>query len=287
MEYSVLGKTGRKVSRIGFGGATAGLKNYTGKFDPHDDGDRGGLIAAMRRAYELGVNYFDTAAGYGEGASEEIFGEGLQGIPPQEIFLATKCGKGVGADARKSLEESLKRLRRDWIDLIQLHGTFYTDEECDNILKPGGLLSQLEKAREEGMVKHIGFTNECQNIPHYRLIESGRFDVMQIQYNLLFQHPDDRSWKIGSLYDAEKQNMGIVTMRTATSGIFQRWVNMVNPENTFDYTPALIQLVLSNALIDVALVGMRTVDIVEKNVAVCLDTAGRIDLDIMHDRYAE
>ena len=287
MEYSVLGKTGRKVSRIGFGGATAGLKNYTGAFDPQSDKDRGELIAAIKRAYELGINYFDTAAGYGMGASEELFGEGLSGIPAESIFLATKCGKGVNSDVRKSLEASLKRLRRDWIDLIQLHGTQYSDEECDHILKPGGLLSQLEKAKADGLVKHIGFSNECQNIPQYRLIASGRFDVMQIQYNLLFQHPDDRSWKIGSLYDAEENGLGIVVMRTATSGIFQRFIQKVNPENTFDYTPALIQMVLSNQLVDVALVGMRTVDIVEKNVAICLDTAGRIDLDDLHNRYAQ
>ena len=62
MIYSILGKTGRKVSRIGFGGATAGLKNYTGKFDPQQKKDRESVIAAIHRAYELGINYFDTAA---------------------------------------------------------------------------------------------------------------------------------------------------------------------------------------------------------------------------------
>ena len=79
------------MSRIGFGGATAGLKNYTGAFDPQKQADREGVVAAIRRAYELGINYFDTAAGYGDGASEEIFGEGLAGIPEEEIFLATKA----------------------------------------------------------------------------------------------------------------------------------------------------------------------------------------------------
>ena len=62
MIYSILGKTGRKVSRIGFGGATAGLKNYTGAFDPQKQADREGVVAAIRRAYELGVNYFDTVS---------------------------------------------------------------------------------------------------------------------------------------------------------------------------------------------------------------------------------
>jgi hypothetical protein len=79
--------------------------------------------------------------------------------------------------------------------------------------------------------------------------------------------------------------MGIVTMRTATSGMLQKWIQQVNPANTFDYTPALVQFVLSNPLVDVALVGMRTVAEVEKNAAICNDTAGRIDMDKHHEKY--
>ena len=287
MEYVTLGKTGRKVSRLGFGGATAGLKNYTGAFNPEDKSDRMEVIRAIHRAYELGVNYFDTAAGYGDGASESIFGEGLEDLPKDQIFLATKVGRGSGGQTRASLEQSLKRLRRDCIDLIQIHGSYYSNEDADRILEPGGMLETLERAKAEGLVKHIGFSIECQNVPLYRLMETGRFDVMQVQYNLLFQHPSDRSWQCGSMHDAERNGLGIVVMRTATSGIFQRWVRTVNPANTFDYTPALIQTVLSNELVDVALIGMRTTDIVEQNVAIANDLSGRIDLDYIHNRYAD
>lgn len=287
MEYAVLGKTGRKVSRIGFGGATAGLTNYTGRYDPRAASDREDVLKAIAKAYELGINYFDTAPAYGDGASEEIFGEGLAGIPPEEIFLATKVVKHVGIDARKSLEDSLTRLRRDRIDLIQIHGSEYTMEEYRAIVAKGGLLDELEKAKREGLVRHIGFSIECQNMPLFLLLESGRFDVMQIHYNLLFQHPSDRSWKCGSMYDAEKAGMGIVGMRTVTSGIFQRWIQAVNPENTFDYTPSLIQFALSNDLVDVALVGMRSEDIVVANVQTCEDVCARIDLDKLNDRYAQ
>ena len=70
-------------------------------------------MAAIRRAYELGINYFDTAAGYGDGASEEIFGEGLAGIPEEEIFLATKAFPTDPKKVRASLERSLRNLRRD------------------------------------------------------------------------------------------------------------------------------------------------------------------------------
>ena len=79
--------------------------------------------------------------------------------------------------------------------------------------------------------------------------------------------------------------MGIATMRTTTSGIFQKWMRMIRPDDIFDYTRALIQFVLSNKLVDVALVGMRTPDEVLRNIEIVEDKSGRIDLDILHERY--
>ncbi|MDR3121600.1 MAG: aldo/keto reductase [Clostridiales bacterium] len=287
MEYTTLGKTGRKVSRLGYGGTVAGLKHYMREFDPEDQKSKETLIEALQTAHQLGVTYFDTAAAYGDGVSERIFGEALQGIPEDDIFLATKVSAGDAAKTRASLERSLKNLRRDRIDLIQIHGTNYSDELCDEMLGANGMAEELEKAKREGLVRYIGFTIECQNPALYRFIRSGRFDVMQIEYNLMFQHPYDPSWESGSLYDAEKQGLGVAVMRTATSGIFQRWIQEVNPANTFDYTPALIQLVLSNPLVDVALLGMRTADRVRANVAIVEDTEHRVDLNAIHTRYVK
>jgi aryl-alcohol dehydrogenase-like predicted oxidoreductase len=287
LEYTTLGKTGRKVSRIGYGGTVAGLKNYTHLFDPEDQKNKDQLIDAMQTAYKLGINYFDTAAGYGNGVSERIFGEALEHIPRDDLFLATKAGISDGGTARKSLERSLTNLRRDWIDLIQIHGSYYADDRADLILGPGGMAEALEKAKAEGLVKHIGFSIECQNTPLYRLVRSDRFDVMQIQYNLLFQHPYDPSFKCGSMYEAEDHKLGIVTMRTLTSGIFQRWIAKVNPADTFDFNAALLQFNLSNPLVDVCLLGMHNGDQVRTNVKVCEDTSGRIDMDDLHTRYAD
>jgi uncharacterized protein len=285
VEYTTLGKTGRRVSRIGFGGATAGLKNYVHSFDPDKKEDREPIIKGLRRALELGINYFDTAASYGDGKSEQIFGEGLEGVDPARIFLATKARIADASATRASIERSLKNLRREWIDLLQIHGTHYTEDHVKTIMSPGGMLDELEKIKAEGLVKHIGFTIEAQNEALYQLIKCARFDTMQISYNFIFQHPYDPSWKSGSLYDAEARKLGIVVMRTVTSGIFQRWVQMVNPANTFDYTPALVQFMLSNPLVDVALLGMRSARRVEENVAICENTSGRIDLDALHKRY--
>jgi aryl-alcohol dehydrogenase-like predicted oxidoreductase len=287
VEYTILGKTGREVSRIGYGGTVAGLKNYTNMFDPEEQKNKEQLIDAMQTAYRLGINYFDTAAGYGNGVSERIFGEALENIPRDRIFLASKIPMSDGDKVRASLERSLKNLRRDWIDLIQIHGSYYADDRGDLILAPGGMADALEKAKAEGLVKYIGFSIECQNIPLYRLIRSDRFDVMQIQYNLLFQHPYDPSFNCGSLYEAEEHRLGIVTMRTLTSGIFQRWIQKVNPRNTFDYSPALLQFNLSNPLVDVCLLGMHSAGQVKANAAVCEETSSRINLDDLHTRYAD
>ncbi|MGI6368853.1 MAG: aldo/keto reductase [Anaerolineae bacterium] len=285
MEYVTLGRTGRRVSRLGFGGATAGLKDYLRHFDPENPADADPIIAAIRRAYELGVNYYDTAAGYGAGASERIFGRGLDGIAPDSIFLATKVGPSGPDVIRRSLENSLTNLRRDWIDLLQLHGTVFSEEQMGYILRSGGLLDQLEQAREEGLIRHVGFTYEGQDRALYDLIDTGRFEVAQLQYNLLFQHPYDHRRGTGAMFELERRQMGIVTMRTTTSGIMQRWIQTVNPANTFDYTPAIIQFQLSNPLIDVALIGMRSIERVDANVALVNDTSGRMDLDEVHRHY--
>lgn len=284
MEYVALGKTGRQVSRLGFGGATAGLKNYLRPFDPERAEDADPIIAAIRRAYELGVNYYDTAAGYGDGASERIFGRGLEGVDPASIFLATKVSPHGKDVVRRSLEASLRNLGRDWIDLLQLHGSF-SQEQMGYILDEGGLLDELEQVRDEGLVKFVGFTYEGHDPYLFQLIETGRFDVVQLQYNLLFQHPYDHRRGTGAMFALEARRMGIVTMRTTTSGILQRWIQMVNPDNTFDYTPGIIQFQLSNPLIDVALIGMRSVARVEANVALANDLSGRFDLDEVHRHY--
>jgi aryl-alcohol dehydrogenase-like predicted oxidoreductase len=283
MEYVELGSTGRKVSRLGFGGAPAGLTNYLASYSPTDAAQRREVIAALERALALGVTYFDTAPAYGDGASEAIYGEVL-GDLGDEVFVATKVLTRV-ADVRASVEGSLDRLNRDTLDLVQLHGSSYAQAQADAFLAPGGLVSQLEALQAEGLIRHLGFTTEDNNRAVYRFIDSGRFDVLQMCYNLLYQHPAEWTRPFGSMFEAEDAGMGIVTMRTVTSGLFQRWVQWVNPENTFDYTPALLQFVLSNPMVDVALVGMRDVAIVEANVRICEDLSGRIDLRELHAKY--
>lgn len=283
METVKLGKTGAMVSRLGYGGAPVGLTNYLESYNPAEDEQREQVIAAIQRAVELGINYFDTAPAYGQGAGETIYGEALAEVD-RPVFIATKVVP-TELNARKSVEANLTRLRRDKIDLLQLHGNSFDSETTDRLLASGGLVEQMIELKQEGLVRFLGFTSEDNNAAVFRLIETNLFDVIQLCYNLLFQHRVDWTQPFGSMVEAEARSMGIITMRAMTAGIFQKWLQQVNPDNQFDYTPALLQFVLSNPLVDVALVGMRTPEMVEKNVHICEDVNSRIDLAALHEKF--
>jgi uncharacterized protein len=283
LEYVSLGSTGRKVSRLGFGGAPVGLKDYVTRYDPTDKQDRDTAVNAIRLAVDLGITYFDTAAGYGDGTSEDIFREGLGDAAG--IFLATKCIPTDASGVRRSVEDSLRRLGRESLDLLQVHGSAHQPVDVDRVLAPGRMADEMEKLRDEGLVKHLGFTGEAQDQSFYRLLDSGRFEVMQVCYNLIFQHPYDPYWNSGSMVQAESADMGIVAMRGLTAGLFQRWFRAAAPGVEIDFPTALLQFQLSNPVLDVALVGMRTPTEVEKNVAVAKNLEGRIDLRAVHEHY--
>lgn len=276
-------RLGTTVSRLGFGGAAIGLTNYLGDYAAGSSAARAAALAAIRAARDGGLTYFDTAPGYGKGLSEEIFGEAL--ADERDIIVATKVPQTLLADVRRSAEQSLVRLRRPRLDLLQIHGTSLTPEAMATIRAPGGTLDQLVRLREEGLVAAIGFTSEDNNAAVYELIATGTFDTMQIAYNLLLQHPCEPTRPFGSLFEARKRGLFTIAMRGLTSGIFQRWIRLANPEDRFDYSAALIQFVLSNRLIDVALVGMRTPEEVRANLAIWRDEPGRIDIEALWARY--
>lgn len=286
MEYVEFGSTGRMVSRLGFGGAVIGIKDYIRDYDPDKPDNRSMIIEALRAAYDEGITFFDTAPVYGNGLSEELFGIGLEDVPSGKIFIATKMNSWGEVEVRRSVEQSLQRLRRDTLDLVQIHGTTYSVEQTDLILKKGGWAEQLLMLKEEGLINFIGFTSEDQNVAVYKMIESGLFDSIQLCYNFIFQHPYDASRKCGTIYEADKRGMGIITMRAATSKLFQKWIKAVNPENTFDYTPALIQFPFSNPLVDVVLVGMRSKERVLENIRIANDLSARVDIDDLHNTMA-
>src|SRR5438034_11693808 len=220
MKYRTLGRTGLKVSEIGFGGAPAGIAGYIEAGDSAAAAARASVARAIRRGLELGLNYLDTAPGYGAGLGEEIFGDAIAGRR-DEVILATKTGARDPAGILDSVDQSLRRLGTDHIDLLQFHGGWYGAEDVEKILHRGGL-ETYQRLQEQGKVRFLGFTAEGPSGGVSELIATDAFDVMQCRYNLLNQHTCDYVNEAGIIREAKARGMGVVTMRTLTSGIFQQ-----------------------------------------------------------------
>jgi aryl-alcohol dehydrogenase-like predicted oxidoreductase len=285
MHYRVLGRTGLRVSEIGFGGAPAGIPHYLEAWDPSAAAERDSVVRAVRRGLELGLNYLDTAPGYGGGVGEAIYGEAIRGRRVA-VVLATKTGARDPAGILNSVEESLRRLGTDHLDVLQFHGGWYPPDDVAKILRRGGL-ETYQRLREQGKVRFLGFSAEGPSGGVSELIATGAFDVMQCRYNLLNQQTCDYINEAGIIREAKAQGMGVVTMRTLTSGIFQKLLRRSFPEvgGELLLDRFLLNFVLSNPLIDVALVGMRRPEEVEANNALSDDTSARLDLVDLHVRH--
>lgn len=287
MEYKVLGRTGLRVSIIGYGGAVIGIPYYLAREDTADPEVQKNYVRALERAVELGINYFDTAPGYGDGASETIFGRALSKYRDL-IFLASKVTySGTPDEIQSSVERSLSRLRTDYLDVMQFHGGYFNDREADGILN-GGPLERLERLREAGKIRFIGITAEVPTGALERMLATSRFDVLQICYNLINQLACDHSRQCRGIVAMAKQySMGVVTMRTATSGFMQKLLSREFGQavNEDAVTRMCVKYVLSTPEIDVALVGMRNRREVEMNAALAGDAEARYDLGEIHDRF--
>jgi predicted aldo/keto reductase-like oxidoreductase len=153
----VFGKTGERLTVIGQAG---------GRFPLLNDED---AIAVTRRAVELGINYFDTAAVYWDGRSEEIYGRVL---PPvrKKIFLTTKSTKRKAKEATADLEGSLRRLKTDYVDLWQVHGV-ESQEDAASVFAPGGAIEAFEAAKKAGKCRFIGFTGHRDPYAHLEMLK--------------------------------------------------------------------------------------------------------------------
>jgi aryl-alcohol dehydrogenase-like predicted oxidoreductase len=190
MRYRTLGRTGIRVSEVAFGaGPVSGL--WTGD-------DHAAQVAALRRALELGINWIDTAAGYGNGMSEENLGRALREIDATGIHLATKVrltpdqfGDIRGA-VRRSVEESLRRLGVPSVTLLQLHNGLTTrrDDEPfsitpEDVLGERGVLDAFRETQAAGLVRYLGLTGTGQPAGMREVVRSGGFDTIQVPYHLL------------------------------------------------------------------------------------------------------
>jgi L-galactose dehydrogenase/L-glyceraldehyde 3-phosphate reductase len=185
MEQRILGRTGASVSVLGFGcGAVGGLMVRGAPADQE---------RAVARALEAGINYFDTAPSYGNGASEENLGRVLKSLKP-EIFLSTKFTvlpehkKNLAEGIAHSLDQSLSRLGRDHVDLLQLHNRIASSGP-DRPVEASTVLEQvvpaLENLRGQGKIRFFGITALGDSEALHRVVDAGVLDTAQICHNLL------------------------------------------------------------------------------------------------------
>jgi aryl-alcohol dehydrogenase-like predicted oxidoreductase len=154
------GKTGEKLTIIGQAGGRLDLVSF-------DEAK-----AVVRRAVELGINYFDNARGYGNGRSEEIFGAVLPEFR-KSVFITTKSVKRMRKEAEEDLHASLKALKTDYLDLWQIHSVSEM-EDAEKIFGPGGAIEAFEAAKKSGKCRFIGFTGHHDPQVHLEMLR--RYD---------------------------------------------------------------------------------------------------------------
>jgi predicted aldo/keto reductase-like oxidoreductase len=198
----VFGKTGERLTIIGQAGGRFPMCSY-------EDAK-----AITLRAYELGINYFDTARIYWEGKSEQVYGEVL---PPfrKHIFLTTKSPQRSRQGAEVDLEKSLRALKTDYIDLWQIHQVS-TMDEVEQIFAPGGAIEAFESARKAGKCRFIGFTGHHDPQVHLAMLERyDKYDSILMPLNPA--DPSYLSFEKNVLPIAVKRGMGIQAMKSTAN----------------------------------------------------------------------
>jgi len=203
----VLGQTGEKLSVVGFPGLA--LRHY----------EQEQCNAGIVKAFEGGLNYFDVAPAYGkDGECEVKMGIGLQGIDRDRIFLACKTKMRDKEGARKELERSLKRLKTDYFDLYQMHCIF-TPEEVRQALGPGGAMETFLKAKEEGKIRHIGFSAHTTK-GALEAMRGFRFDTVMFPINFVEYFIFGFGKEVLEL--ATRQRMAVFAMKAISGGAWPK-----------------------------------------------------------------
>jgi uncharacterized protein len=282
-----LGATGINVSALGFGGAVIGIEGYLKRPGEEAVISLDVARATVEAARARGVNFFDTAPGYGGGRSEAIIGEALEPYR-DSVYLATKVGVHPGDHPETwtaSVVRSLERLRTDHVDLLQLHGNTWTDDLADWVLSEP--LPWLETMRSQGLARWIGLTAEAPSGGLERLLRSSRFHVLQMAYSVIYQCACDyQRAPFGVIPLAKEFGMGVLTMRTTTSGVLHNLLRAEFPDLGDERISSLaIKFVLSTPEVDCALVGMGDPRQVEANYRLTADLSNRFDLAALHNFF--
>ena len=230
LKEKILGKTGLKVKTFGFGGI------------PIQRVSEEEAIEVVRKCYDLGLNYFDTARNYSN--SEERIGKALEDVR-EDVFLATKSNKRTADALMAELEISLKNLKTDYIDVYQLHNVS-NEQQWKQIREPGGALEAAYEAKEDGKIHHISVTSHSPALS-LKLVSSDLFSTLMIPYNYLTTEPEKELLPL-----SKKHDVGTIIMKPFGGGAFSN-------ANT------AMKFVLNNPNVDIVIPGMMTTQEVEEN----------------------
>ena len=209
MIYRTLGRTGQRVSAIGLGGYHIGV--------PKDEREG---IRIIRTAIDRGITFMDNCWDYHDGGSEIRMGKALRDGYREKVFLMTKIDGRTKQLAARQIDESLKRLQTDRVDLMQHHEVIRV-EDPDRIFAEGGANEALVEAQKAGKVRYIGFTGHKDPFVHLRTLEVARergfrFDAVQMPLNVMDAH--FRSFEKKVLPELMKEGMGVLGMKPLASG---------------------------------------------------------------------
>jgi len=201
MDYTILGRTGMKVSVMGTGcGGPSRVGQRSGRTEAES-------VAIIQRALDSGINFIDTSERYG---TEAIVGKAIRGIDRSSVVLSTKKGtrqRVTPEHVRESLEGSLERLDTDYVDIYQLHGVVLPD--YDYLVSE--IVPTLERLREQGKIRFIGITERFDPDPQHlmlqRALQDDVWDVMMVGFNMLNQSARDRVFA-----EAAVRKIGILIM---------------------------------------------------------------------------
>ena len=236
MEYRILGKTGLKISRMGFGGI------------PIQKIDAAGTKTLMRQLMEAGVNYIDTARGYT--VSESYLGEALEGIR-DHFILATKSMARTKEGMAADIDISLANLRTDYIDLYQIHNPSMA--QLEQVLAPGGALEALMEAKAAGKIGHIGITTHSLEL-FKRALEFEWVETIMFPYNIVETQGEEL------IHACTEKNIGFIDMKPLAGGAIEN-------------ATLALRFITSNPDVTVVIPGMATPEEIGQNVAAVCDTA--------------
>jgi predicted aldo/keto reductase-like oxidoreductase len=197
MQYVTLGKTGLRISRVGFGGI------------PIQRISQEQCTALFDAVIEAGINYIDTARGYT--VSEAYLGEALRGRR-DKFILATKSMARTREAMAKDIEESLKNLQTDYIDIYQIHNP--SDAQLDTVLAPGGAMEALREAKAQGKIGHIGLTAHSLSV-FERALTIDEIETVMFPYNIVERQGEDL---IARCYE---KNIGFIAMKPMAGGAIE------------------------------------------------------------------